>query len=396
MFKAFAEQLATRMEGGPDAWIVNDNKHFLIRLVELSNKWRPGDAVPVSIFVEEHLWSTISRCGDLLLGFVRLNTVTDASRLRLEIGGQDFGSVDLAPHAGAFAFAHADRFVVPIINLRFHEVRVFPFDDPSVGIVWGSTDTEERRDLCVSGAYSAMGNGVAAKYASGMGGIGPVPDAPGTLVEMPDMRAMMDKIIEDGSKERALARCDALRQDLMAATWHPGRMRRWCLDHEDEFAESDDVHVMDGFLSHEECASLLAEMGTPGPPSLVPAPSHILDLVQSRLAGTCAIQGTRCAYGDTSDGMHSHRDEAYQGGTKTLLVYLTGPGDGGGETVFEKRIRVKPVTGRAVLFSVRHIHHTEPVKGGWRKVIVAFECITSCVAHPRQPASPPQGGGPSS
>lgn len=176
--------------------------------------------------------------------------------------------VDLAPHAGAFVFAQADRFVVPIINLRFHEVRVLPSDDPSVGVVWGSTDNEGRRDLSVSGAYSAMGNGMAAIYARGMGSIGPVPGAASSLLEIPDMRAMTNKIIEEGSKERALERCDALRQDLMAAAWHPGRMRRWCLDHDDEFAESDNevtesdnevafadkVHVMDGFLSHEELA----------------------------------------------------------------------------------------------------------------------------------------------
>lgn len=353
--------------------------------------------MPVSIFVGQHRKSIFDYFdgGELLLGFVRLNTVADATRLRLEIGGQDFGAVDLAPRAGAFAFAHADRFVVPLINLRFHCVCAFPFDDPSVGVVWGLADSVERGDLCRSGAYSAMGNGVAAMYESGMARIGTVPVEPATIIEMPDMRAMTDEMMEPGSKKRALARCDALRQELMAAAWHPGRMRRWCLDHEDEFAEQqqeeedDDVHVMDSFLSPEECASLLVEMGgiPAGPPSLVPAPPHVLALVQSRLAAqspSCInIQGTRCAYGDTSNGMHSHRDEAYQGaGTKTLLVYLTGPGDGGGggETVFEKKmsikrgIRVKPVTGRAVLFSVRHIHHAEPVKGGWQKVITAFEC----------------------
>jgi hypothetical protein len=35
---------------------------------------------------------------------------------------------------------------------------------------------------------------------------------------------------------RARERADVLRSDLAAATWHPSRMQRWCLSHDDEFA----------------------------------------------------------------------------------------------------------------------------------------------------------------
>ena len=43
-------------------------------------------------------------------------------------------------------------------------------------------------------------------------------------------------LLDATAPQRARARVDRLRQDLMAAAWHPRRMRRWCLSHDDEFA----------------------------------------------------------------------------------------------------------------------------------------------------------------
>lgn len=331
MFQALANELAVTIEGGPAAWSELQNE-ALRTLIKRSEAWRQGDPVPVAIGVAPHTKPTICRNGDLLLGFVRLSAATEATELRLEIGGQDFGKVHIGPQAGAFTFAHEGRFVVPLISTRYHEVKAFPGDDPSIGVVWGFLDRDDRREVCHSKSFSNMGDGVLAWYTRGVAGIGrELPtECQNPLLELPDMRAMVKNV----------------------------------------------VRVVDGFLSPEECASLLEELGAPGPPCLVPAPERVLSLVQSRVAATFPsfkICGTRCGYGDTSRGMHSHRDEAYQGGVRTLLVYLTA-GGGGGETVFEGGPSVTPAVGRAVLFHVRHMHHVEPVKGDWHKVIVAFEC----------------------
>lgn len=443
-FRALADDINAALRGGPDAWTAlitrnRDNDHPLMRMLELSIQWVPGKAPPATIFAD---WRpngsgdgsgrfTISPNGDMLVGFVRLKSAESPTELQLTIGGQDFGGVTLLKNAGSFAFAHVDRFMVPLINLRFHEVRVCPStpDDMSVGIVWACFDSVERRDMSVRGAFSILDDatGAAAIYQFGTGSIGSMGSigsigSIGTLadkhVELPDMRILTDL----GSKDRSVARCDRIRKELMAAAWHPRRLRTWCLEHDDEFAVSrtavqDDaidaigVLTLDGFLTPEECACMMSELGEqPGPPTLVPAPTSTLALVLARLDAAMPngapwkIHGTQVAYGDTSDGMHSHRDEAYQGGgpdARTLLLYLTGCGDGGnggnggGATVFEcdedwnaQVERVLPIAGRAVVFHVRRKHHAEPVEGGWRKVIAALEIESSGVHFAPHPPGP--------
>ena len=415
VFRALADDINAALWGGPAAWaslIPSFDNHPMVRLVDLSNKWRPGKTPPVTIIVDRRPTGggrfTVSRQGDLLVGFVRLESAASDAELQLDIGGQDFGGMTLLRSAGSFVFAHADRFIVPLINLRFHEVRVStstPDDmDMSVGIVWAFMDSLERREMCIRGAISYIDSaGAVAIYSSGMGGIGTV--AVGTvadrsaLVMLPDMLALT----EIGSRDRTVARCDEIREELMAAAWHPRRVRAWCLEHDDEFADSgaaavpDDrdvggVRVLDGFLSPEECACMVSELGeNPGPPALVPTPASTLALVVARLDAAMPlgspwkVHGTRASYGDTSGGMHSHRDEAYQGGgrgAQTLLLYLTGPGDGGGSggaTVFaadknqDQDASVQPMAGRAVVFAVRRMHRADPVQGVWRKIIAAFE-----------------------
>lgn len=236
MFLRGRHQLVECIEGGPDAWNARTNI-----------RW---DATkPVTIYVQQHTRQRISREGNLVLG--SLKDVSESTQIHLTIGGLDFGTVDLAPHAGAFVFAHANRFVVPLINIHYSEVCATPFDDPSISVVWGSImGSEPRRAMHFSEVYSDIGNGMVAKYA-GMAYIIPAPVKPRTphpyplpdIIKLPDMGGIVDDLLE-GPKKRAITRCDTLRQELMVATWHPSRMCRWCLD-------------------HEECASLLDELGTP-------------------------------------------------------------------------------------------------------------------------------------
>lgn len=201
LFQSLAEQLATRTKGSPDAWsdVAYDYYHSLFRLIDLTNQWHPGDAVPASLFVERHLESTIGgrqfASGDLLLGFVRLSTVTEASELRINIGGQDFGAVSLGPQAGAFTFAHAGKFVIPRISLSHHLLTALPCDDPSVGIVWGMLDSPERRYISMTKTYIDLGDNLKVWYYGGMGVISPLspelqlhPDYPS--VELPNIHAV--------------------------------------------------------------------------------------------------------------------------------------------------------------------------------------------------------------
>ena len=43
-------------------------------------------------------------------------------------------------------------------------------------------------------------------------------------------------IFEDNRQTLSKERTEVLREELMERTWHPGRFRSWCLEHDDEFA----------------------------------------------------------------------------------------------------------------------------------------------------------------
>lgn len=75
-------------------------------------------------------------------------------------------------------------------------------------------------------------------------------------------------------------------------------------------------------------------------------------------------------YGDSRGGLTHHRDEPLQGGTHTLLVYLT---DAEGATFFGDNAVVEPHVGRAVLFGVRVPHCAIPCAS--QKCIVACEVM---------------------
>ena len=44
---------------------------------------------------------------------------------------------------------------------------------------------------------------------------------------------------EEASRVRCIDRCAKIFEQLMVATWHPSRMRAWCLDHSDEFCDGE-------------------------------------------------------------------------------------------------------------------------------------------------------------
>ena len=177
----------------------------------------------------------IDRRATLLVGFIRLENSTDANELQLEIGRKDFGKVCLSKSTGSFVFAHIDRFVVPLINLFYHDVRVHDqSDDKSIGIVYANLDPVEQQELFFSSACSDSDIDGITLYMFGMGGTGQYnKNTYKNPIQLPDMQDLLN-----GPKERSVARCDALREELMAAAWHPKRFRKWCLEYDDEFSEA--------------------------------------------------------------------------------------------------------------------------------------------------------------
>jgi hypothetical protein len=176
---------------------------------------------------------------------------------------------------------------------------------------------------------------------------------------------------------RARERAGALRADLAAAAWRPERLRRWCLAHDDEFAlPTRPVRVLDGFLSPEACDALARHADRPVclvrgavAASARAALAEALEKSQE-LAGPLRMSSENVVQiGDTRAGTHEHRDNGYQGGAATLLVYLC---DASGRTVFPgEPLAVRPLKGRAVLFDVRELHRGEPCAEP--KLILAVE-----------------------
>ena len=111
----------------------------------------------------------------------------------------------------------------------------------------------------------------------------------------------------------------------------------------------------------------------PETPRLVDIPLAVHDMITARIAkmtGDTWIVCKWATYGDTQAGMQWHRDEAYQGGSHTLLVYLTDWFEGG-HTVFDNDVRIAPSQGKAVLSGIRCRHTVEPASD--MKIIFAFE-----------------------
>lgn len=360
----------------------------MTRLVEAARTWIAGAPPPVGISVVRNSTNLIALNGDAVLGFVLLPSSAPSERVEVRVligsGGAEHPPVSLPPIGEGIAFAFCGRFAIPLLCLRFCEVRliVTPMErSTDVGTVFACFDSAERRVIAQTGCYARVAEGEVVQFGSGfMHNPAPVPEPTRARVELPDMRQLCDARDDATSRVRSIARNDALLGDLMAATWHPRRVRAWCLDAADEFAlhPDDAVEVLDAFMTPSECAAVAAALGRPPePPRLVDAPAFVLGDLASRLnravprGAPWSANGTRVAFGDTAAGLASHRDESYEGGAATLLVYLACPEGAGGDTVFASGQRVTPRVGRAALFSVNHEHRAIACRG--RKVVLACE-----------------------
>ena len=413
---------------------------------------------------EAAIWRTIigATVGEVFLGFYVKRSAVDTRQfhvtVRVTIGGTVLRDIRITT-ANLFTFAVEDQTIIPIICIRFHVVEVevvsasgavsldsHPAEYLSVLCLFLS-DNDMRRNWCQRGTFYMMrehlGPGDASRCLEFRGGMMtsyscsnmPLDFDERDVARIPDLKAGIEEkrlVAAEQARRRCHARCLLIMEELMQRTWHPQRMTRWCLAHDDAYftlpgARTDapaatpsfprmavgetilaagnshrvhDIdarpHVMDAFLRPEQCAGIIGALGprlagrpVSASPRIMSVSSGILQLVAERLEECvrgpwhiCSSRdGQNVVYGNTSRGLHIHRDEAYLGdGTMTLLVYLTSCGQGG-ETVFLhddscELARVRPQAGRAVLFGNRVLHYVEPVistLAGEEKYIVTFE-----------------------
>ena len=287
---------------------------------------------------------TISHAGDLFVGLY--NDSDHDLTVTVDVGGRTASTYVL--RSMRFAYAMDDASVVPLLNLRYHEVIVRHDAEvrptSCVKVLYATLRSSAlRRQLAMRGAYARrepeLGGGFFA-YSSGMGGACATLGLPKNAVRLPNMRHV-PIVFDDLLSEDAVA--DLLRLTDDAKDSPPVLQERPAV-----FARV-----------KRELARLVAEEGA----------------TEWATAGH-KIVGERVAVGCTDAGMHEHRDESYQeGGDATLLLYLTTVAPGaGGETEFtDCGLSVRAVAGRGVVFDARAMHRANAVTGGGTKRIVAFE-----------------------
>ena len=323
----------------------------------------------------------VDREGDLLVGFAALDG--DVCEFEVSIGGHKHESLRVdAMTRGSWRVALGGRFPIPLLNLRFHEVRLHAQTTiENCWVIYAYFESSEfRNKLCRSAALAQLSESSTWVFTSGMGRhmtTDGISELDREIIRLPEIR------VADLEMARATERTDILREELMRAAWRPDRMRRWCLEHDDDFFDDSvkKVTVIDGFFSPEECQDILLaashrelglyDSGRDVELSLAAVERKLVSVLTS-----WSLAGRRVQLGDTARGTHMHADMPLQGGDATLLVYLNsldGDGSGGGDTCFPEQ-KVRPLEGRAVLFGTRLLHMGEPCSTtAMHKWIVAFE-----------------------
>ena len=304
--------------------------------------------------------ATIGPIGDVLIGF---HLPGGASSLALEIGGRRVWEArDL--ETGRFVYAADDESAVPMVCLRFHEIKVH-VQQPAGGVraIVLVLDSFHRRSLMGWVRGPRRPDGTELRYHSGISSVSvPGASSGGCAVAFPNMRHI--PLVFD-----AAVLPETMAAHIVAPLVAAGLLQ----------LERDSVRC-----SH-----------TPAPCVLPAATLAALNRAVASFAASgrsFRVVGRGGVLGCTDAGMHEHRDETYQeGGEAAVLFYLTTV-DEGGETVFDAsnhannvlatgggdgggggaRYEVRPTKGRAVLFDPRAAHHARPVVRG-HKVVLTVE-----------------------
>lgn len=114
------------------------------------------------LFASEHTGGQVSRNGDLLVGFY----TDEPTQLTLTIGGQPGSEYNM--QKGEFVFAYDGCFAIPLISLRFHDVRVDSSNGQPIYCVYACLQLPERRQICQSMIHYTLKDKSRVYYIYGM------------------------------------------------------------------------------------------------------------------------------------------------------------------------------------------------------------------------------------
>lgn len=315
---------------------------------------RFGNPLPTCVVFAEKIAGTVFRHGDILVGFY----ADESTRFSMFIGGFEACSHDLSK--GGFAFASQGRFVVPLICLRYHDVRVT--SSTPIYCVFAYVQRDTRKYLCSNAFHNRLHDGSRLLFANGMAW--PVMQkwqldyCLAECIELPDLSFHQMGL--------SVERTRVLREDLAKKAWHPARVRQWCLEHDDEFCVSevgvhrskmylDNVLLMDDFIADELSALL----------SLSPAPiPEVLHAIENELRRRhLTVEMVSVIDSSAShDRTLRNVDDQF-----SLVVFL----DERVDTILVSGVTIKPKKGRCLIFE----GHTLPDEVNPSTSIVACKCV---------------------
>lgn len=180
----------------------------------------------------EHPYKKVSRSGDLLIGFAALDGPTPSFQLRIGAGITHEGMKHAPLAPGEMRMAVDDGFVLPLVGMQYHDVYIDAAPSADLSSLWmlyATVDWSTRCELARKPLSAQLaGKGDSTLYiTSGLCGLCSMSKADTIRLARVDL--------ELPSRTRTNARLELLKPGIMEAAWHPERMRRWCLEHDDEF-----------------------------------------------------------------------------------------------------------------------------------------------------------------
>lgn len=332
-------------------------------------------------------WCFVDRSGDLVVGFRNTGVSGKFIEIDVSVGGALVCTATVPP--GACVPPLLDKYPIPQISLRFHEVRIGcryrdegdgePVDaSDEVEIVFAVVDSESRRDMCTT--PWVMGEGPKKiRVMSGMMSFDETsPSPPCNTPDMGDaVRTLRFSLPSDEIYARGLAGRALTLRSAVLDTYCRGS-----------------VNVVPDHFSPKWCDSCLSAMTQ----YLSENPGHkgLIDLEHVQLPGS--VKGLEAWIGCGAtvcpevafvryEGQRTapaHRDGSLAGGAVTVLVFLTESPDE--LTVFPRAIdddvddadasnSVECRKGTAVCFGVNTMHagYLRPGASGERKAVLTFE-----------------------
>ena len=141
---------------------------------------------------------------------------------------------------GSWCSAIRENFPIPLLNILYHDVSLRLTNqtaDDNLWIVYAQIKSHDLRRLLVTRTMVAkLGTNEICIFSNGMASHRYTTYLPeDTNIYLPALDIDNTDIL---NRQRTLIRTFAIQEELMVVTWHPNRMRRWCLEYDDEFVDA--------------------------------------------------------------------------------------------------------------------------------------------------------------